>query len=237
MKDNVPFPARRIILALFFAIVAVLAVGYLMISLNPVEKSIKLSTQDHNENRLDKIRSFSDTKSTFEKSSNSRESDLSKNNRVETFKTESNEKYIEDSARRLDSAKNASRVLSINDGALKSSLETGSLGNSLLPAAPLSLTNTISHDIIYVPVGVSVPAVLAQPIAKSALDPISQEEVNAMADKFLRSMDEQVRTGTPMVSAWEQLQKRSDDAFRARYGWEAFNRESASANQQATVPH
>ena len=58
-----------------------------------------------------------------------------------------------------------------------------------------------------------------------------------MADTFLSNMDEQIQAGIPRDSAWEKLQKRSDDAFRARYGWEAFNTESAKANEQATVSH
>jgi hypothetical protein len=93
--------------------------------------------------------------------------------------------------------------------------------------------NLARQEMVNVPQGASVPAVLAQPDAKSALDPVSQKEVQTMADNFLNSVNAQTQSGTPQDQAWNQQQASSDDAFRARYGWEAFNAESARANEQS----
>ena len=236
MKDKNPTLAKRNILLLVFAIGTVLAVGYQIISLESVERSLEFSTQAHPRNPMDKMRFFSEPKSALDKSRNSEPPALSTGDFID-IRNESNKKFPEVPAGRLGSGINASGVLSTKVSGLVSLPDTSSQRNSMRPAPPLSQTSAISQDIVYVPAGVSVPAVLAEPSAKSTLDPISQEEVQTMADTFLSNMDEQIQAGTPRDSAWKQLQKRSDDAFRARYGWEAFNTESARANAQATVPH
>jgi hypothetical protein len=237
MENKNPTLSKRNILLLVFAIATVLAVGYQIISLESVERPLEFSTQVHPTNPIDKMRLFSEPKSALDKSRNSGPPASSTGDFVDILKNYSNEKFIEPSAGRLDSGKNVSKGLSTKVSGLASLPVTSSLGYSLRPAAPLSQTIAISYEIIHVPMGVSVPAVLAQPSTKSALDPISQDEVQTMADTFLSDMDEQIRAGTPRDSAWRKLQQRSDDAFRARYGWEAFNAESARANQQAMVPN
>lgn len=236
MKDKNPTLAKRHILLFLFAIGSVLAVGYRIISLESVQRSLEFPTQVYTTNPIDKMRLFSDPKSTLDKSRNSVPPALSTGDFID-IRNESNKKLPEVPAGRLDSGINASGVLSTKVSGLVSLPDTSSQRNSMRPAPPLSQTSAISQDIVYVPAGVSVPAVLAEPSAKSTLDPISQVEVQTMADTFLSDMDEQIRAGSSRDSAWKQLQKRSDDAFRARYGWEAFNRESARANEQATVPH
>ncbi len=236
MKDKNPTLAKRNILLLVFAIGTVLALGYQIFSLESVERSLEFSTQAHPMNPMDKMRFFSEPKSTLDKSRNSGPPALSTGDFID-IRNESNKKFLEVPAGRLGSGMKASGVLSTKVSELVSLPDTSSHRNSMRPTFPLSQTSAISQDIIYVPAGVSVPAVLAEPSAKSTLDPISQEEVQTMADTFLSNMDEQIQAGTPRDSAWKQLQKRSDDAFRARYGWEAFNTESARANEQATVPH
>ena len=236
MENNNPLLAVRNKLALAFACLTVLAVGYRMISWQPVEGSLRFSTHADNANRMDKNSISEEPKSTLGKAGISETSFLSTGDSVDMRNAEINERSIEIPAGRLDSGKNASGVLSTKVSGFVTLPETSSQKNSLRPSAALSQTIATSYD-IEVPPGVSVPAVLAEPSAKSALDPISQEEAQSMADTFLSTIDEQIQAGIPRDSAWEKLQKRSDDAFRARYGWEAFNTESAKANEQATVSH
>ena len=106
--------------------------------------------------------------------------------------------------------------------------------------APVSSSNASmpansapAQQVVDVPPNASVPAVLAQPGPTSTLDPASQQEVAHMADNFLNAVDTQTSSGTPRDQAWQTQQMASDDAFRARYGVEAYNAESAMANLQA----
>ncbi|MEI6490915.1 MAG: hypothetical protein WCO94_00080 [Verrucomicrobiota bacterium] len=89
-----------------------------------------------------------------------------------------------------------------------------------------------SQQVVDVPPGANVPAVLAQPGSSSVLDPVSQQEVSALADHFLNAVDQQTATGTPRSQAWQKQTAASDDAFRARYGWDAYVAENARVNAQ-----
>jgi len=87
-----------------------------------------------------------------------------------------------------------------------------------------------------VPPSATVPAALAEPGSGSVLDPVSQQEVAGMANDFIDAVDQQTAGGTPKEQAWRNLQLAADDAFRSRYGWEAFVKESARANSPSTPP-
>jgi len=237
MKNKGILPGKWIILALVSVFIAFISVAYQIFSLDSLEKSIGFSTQGHDTNRTEKMRTFSEPKSKLDNSRTSGPPALSAGDFVDFPNNENKEKFIEAPAGRLDFDKNARKGLSNKVSGLMPLPDNSFHRNSLPPALPSSQTSAISHDIVYVPVGVSVPAILAQPSAKSALDAVSQEEVQTMAETFLSNMDEQIHAGTPKDSAWEKLQQISDDAFRARYGWEAFNTESARANEQATALH
>ncbi|TSA30647.1 MAG: hypothetical protein D4R65_12835 [Verrucomicrobiaceae bacterium] len=89
---------------------------------------------------------------------------------------------------------------------------------------------------IEVPPSAVVPAALAEPGSGSVLDPVSQQEVAGMANSFIDAVDQQTAGGTSKEQAWRNQQLAADDAFRARYGWEAFVKESARANTPSTPP-
>ena len=89
------------------------------------------------------------------------------------------------------------------------------------------------QQVVDVPPGANVPAVLAQPGGSSVLDPVSQQEVSALADNFLNAVDQQTAAGTPRDQAWQKQTAASDDAFRARYGWDAYVAENARVNAQS----
>lgn len=89
---------------------------------------------------------------------------------------------------------------------------------------------------IEVPPSAVVPAALAEPGSGSVLDPVSQQEAAGMANDFIDAVDQQTDGGTSKEQAWRNQQLASDDAFRARYGWEAFVKESARANAPSTPP-
>ncbi|MEI8310742.1 MAG: hypothetical protein WCH98_08300 [Verrucomicrobiota bacterium] len=91
----------------------------------------------------------------------------------------------------------------------------------------------VSQQVVDVPPGANVPAVLAQPGGSSVLDPVSQQEVSALADSFLNAVDQQTAAGTPRDQAWQKQTAASDDAFRARYGWDAYVAENARVNAQS----
>lgn len=96
----------------------------------------------------------------------------------------------------------------------------------------LQSTSALS-EVIDVPVGVTIPAALAQMDSKSSLDVVSQKEVEVIAESFFQSLDAETQSGVSPEWAWRKQQQLADELFRARYGWEAFNAESARANQQA----
>jgi len=118
----------------------------------------------------------------------------------------------------------------------KTSLDATSLKEAQATADSfLHAVDAETQEVVDVPVGVRIPAVLAQVDGKSSLDVVSQKEVQAIADSFFQAVDVETQSGVTPVLAWKNQQQLSDEMFRARYGWEAFNAESARANQQANA--
>lgn len=111
-----------------------------------------------------------------------------------------------------------------------SSVPSAGVGSPVPSNQPASSTEAAVVD---VPPDGTVPAALAPPGPDSALDPVSQKEADQLADQFLKKVDEQTAGGTPRDEAWRTQQRAADDAFRAKFGWEAFNVESARAAYQA----
>ena len=104
-----------------------------------------------------------------------------------------------------------------------------------VPAASSGAPSTAqaSQQVVDIPPGANVPAALAQPGGSSVLDPVSQQEVSALADHFLNAVDQQTAAGTPRSQAWQNQTAASDDAYRARYGWDAYVVENARANMES----
>jgi len=92
---------------------------------------------------------------------------------------------------------------------------------------------SVAEEVVSVPTGVAIPAALAETNAHSSLDHTAQQEVQTIADNFFQEVDAETQSGVSPELAWTKQQQIADDFFRARYGWEVFNKESARANQQA----
>ena len=112
------------------------------------------------------------------------------------------------------------------------SQEIPSSGSPRLPVAGLTGTaaaTTPATQTIEVPPAGTVPAALAEPGATSPLDPISQKEADAIANNFLNNVQKAVASGQPQSQAWKTQQQIADEAYKARFGQDAF----LTANLQA----